>query len=150
MLHCSASRALAAALYQALPLASASYPSKLTCPKIAEREDDCAYPAVCILFSQVNTQRTADLRCPTSEQLAKELHQHAASVAQVVTDVMEVADACSAVSLDIILDSHLHPQQSLLQAGYAVAEVVSVIAGNPEHGSCLDHACTLSRMRHTS
>ena len=66
---------------------------------------------------QVNTQSTADLRCPSAAVLAQQLAQHAASAAQVMTDVMELADAAGATSLSIILDSHEHPQQSLLQAG---------------------------------
>ena len=49
--------------------------------------------------------------------LSHQLTAHAAGLTQLVADVMELADAAGAMSLDIILDYHSHPQQSLLQAG---------------------------------
>ena len=68
---------------------------------------------------QVKTDKTAEIGCPTAPALAEDLKRHAASVGQVVADVMELADACGATQLDVILDSHQHPQQFLLQAGLA-------------------------------
>lgn len=47
----------------------------------------------CVSAWQVNTQSTSDLSCPPAEAVAKQLADHASGIAQVVTDVMEIAEA---------------------------------------------------------
>ena len=62
---------------------------------------------------------TQELQCPAAGTLASLLAEQGGDVCSLVGDVAEVADACRARELDIIVDSHQHPQQSLLAPGLA-------------------------------
>lgn len=71
---------------------------------------------------QVNTQMTLELQCPAAGTLAALLAENADNVCTLCGDIAEVADACGAPALDIILDCHQHPQQSLLAPGLAALQ----------------------------
>ena len=68
---------------------------------------------------QVDTQMTQQLSCPSAAHLAPLLRDQVPEAVTILGDMAELADACGAPSLDIILDVQTHAQQSLLHAGLA-------------------------------
>ena len=96
---------------------------------------------------QVNTQMTLELHCPAASTIAALLAEQLSDVRTVVGDLAEVADACQAQALDIILDCNQHPQQSLLSAGLAPLQgpaLCFVIPGKPRKQRHNSAACQSS------
>ena len=62
---------------------------------------------------------TQQLSCPSAQHLAPLLQQQVPEATSILGDMAELADACAATTLDIVLDVQQHAQQSLLHAGLA-------------------------------
>lgn len=74
------------------------------------------------------------LLCPSAADVASTLASGALSAAEAIRDILEVAEAAGATSVDLVVDSRRHGTNSLLAPGLARAQGAALCVNIP--GDC--------------